>query len=56
MRGGYNKIILPQTERFSKDPTSAARADQFSNFRGTGILPVAGKHGQDARATMNGVT
>ena len=32
------------------------RADQFSNLRGTGILPVAEKHGQDARATPNGVT
>lgn len=30
--------------------------DQFSNLRGTGILPVAEKHGQDARATENGVT
>jgi hypothetical protein len=32
------------------------KADQFSTSRGTGILPVAGKHGQDARATANGVT
>ena len=31
-------------------------ADQFSNLRSTGILPVAGKHGQDARATMKDVT
>ena len=30
-------------------------ADQFSNSCGTGILPVAEKHGQDARATINGV-
>ena len=29
------------------------RADQFSTLRGTGILPVAEKHGQDARATPN---
>jgi hypothetical protein len=35
---------------------SIARADQFFNSRGTGILPVAGKHGQDARATTNDVT
>ena len=32
------------------------RADQFSNLRSTGILPVAEKHGQDARATPNAVT
>ena len=31
------------------------KADQFSNLRGTGILPVA-EHGQDARATSNIVT
>jgi hypothetical protein len=34
----------------------ADRADQFFNFRGTGILPVAEKHGQGARATPNDVT
>ena len=28
------------------------RADQFSYLGGTGILPVAEKHGQDARATQ----
>ena len=32
------------------------RADQFSNLGGTGILPVAEKHGQDARTTANRVT
>jgi hypothetical protein len=26
------------------------QADQFSNLSGTDILPVAEKHGQDARA------
>ncbi|MGA7701718.1 MAG: sugar-binding domain-containing protein, partial [Thermoguttaceae bacterium] len=32
-------------------PGARRRADQFSKLRGTGILPVAEKHGQDARAT-----
>jgi hypothetical protein len=41
---------------FVKRLSKALRADQFSNFRGTGILPVAEKHGQDARATPNDVT
>ena len=50
-----------QNVRLPKSPQSAtvprpARADQFSNSRGTGILPVAGKYGQDARTTTDGVT
>ena len=36
--------------------THKYKADQFSTSRGTGILPVAEKHGQDARATSNIVT
>ena len=34
----------------------SGRADQFSNRRSTGILPVAERHGQDARATPDFVT
>ena len=34
----------------------SVRADQFSNLRSTSILPVAEKHGQDARATPIAVT
>ena len=48
--------ILPQARVLENTPALVFRANQFSNLRSTGILPVAEKHGQDARATANVVT
>jgi hypothetical protein len=48
--------IIAQQPDNGKEARIWRRADQFSNFRGTGILPVAKKHGQDARATANDIT
>ena len=41
--------------RLGSPPGVVDSADQFSILRSTGILPVAGKRGQDARATPNAV-
>ena len=45
-----DSLMLPPDAGKGKGSGAATRASQFSSVRSTGILPVAEKHGQDARA------
>ncbi len=59
MRGQFTAIfpkhIFNATLDLAKDYIKTA-SNQALALRGTGILPVAEKHGQDARATSDIVT